>query len=293
VLFCKSQIKLSGLKVDRVFLCGGGAALKGLPEYLRSGMNVPVELFDPFQVVDASALDAESADELDEFKLEAVVALGLATMASDSEAYSVEILPERIVKRRRFFGRTAWLGAAALLALLYLGYDAWKTRAELAEVRVLAQRVNRNLKSATATHKRTSELLEENEKLSELAYLLQGVAGAGEMSARALETLDRTLPGDFWITQLETNWSLEPELGVERGGERPITRLRGKSRQGTEALHTQFQQYVDSLQADPRLSLKPTLSPDGTEFRVDFTAFTLPGASPASADRQVEVEKEE
>ena len=264
-----------------------GAALKGLPEYLRSGMSVPVELFDPFQVVDTSGLDPETADKLEEFKLESVVALGLATVASDGDADSVEILPARIVKRRQFWGRTAWLGAAAILAVLYLGYDAYKTRAELAEVRVVAQRVNRNLKKATATHKKTNELLEDNQRLSELAFLLQGVTGAGEMSARALETLDRTLPGDFWITQLETMWGLEPELGVERGGERPICRIRGKSRQGTAALHTQFQQYIASLDTDDRYALKPTLSPDGTEFRVDFTPFTLPGTRPeADGDAQ-------
>ena len=46
VMFCKSQVKLSGLKVDRVLLCGGGAALRGLPSYLSAGMGVPVELFD-------------------------------------------------------------------------------------------------------------------------------------------------------------------------------------------------------------------------------------------------------
>src|SRR5260221_274207 len=56
VLFCKSQIKISSLKLDRVLLCGGGAALAGLPQYLQGGLAVPVEYFDPFRVVDSSGL---------------------------------------------------------------------------------------------------------------------------------------------------------------------------------------------------------------------------------------------
>jgi len=102
VVFAKSQVKISSLKLDRVLLCGGGARLAGLPAYLTRGMSVPVELFDPFRVVDLSKLDPESAERLEAHKLEAVTALGLATAAADPEAYGLEILPERVRKTREF-----------------------------------------------------------------------------------------------------------------------------------------------------------------------------------------------
>ncbi|HRV81421.1 MAG TPA: pilus assembly protein PilM, partial [Planctomycetota bacterium] len=57
LLFCKTQIRVSGLKIDRVELCGGGAGLPGLCEYLQRSLNVTVELFDPFEAVDLSGLD--------------------------------------------------------------------------------------------------------------------------------------------------------------------------------------------------------------------------------------------
>ena len=56
--------------------------MTGLPKYLSNGLSVPVELFDPFRVVDTSALDPESAAQLSEYKLESVVALGLPVAAS-------------------------------------------------------------------------------------------------------------------------------------------------------------------------------------------------------------------
>ena len=83
VMFAKAQVKLSSLKLDRVFLCGGGARLRGLPEYLQAALGVPVELFDAFQVVDTSKLPPDRAALLDEHGLESVVALGLATAGSD------------------------------------------------------------------------------------------------------------------------------------------------------------------------------------------------------------------
>src|SRR5260221_404677 len=72
VLFCKSQIKIASLKLDRVLLCGGGAALAGLPQYLQGGLAVPVEYFDPFRVVDSSGLAPAEQQELEQYKLEAV-----------------------------------------------------------------------------------------------------------------------------------------------------------------------------------------------------------------------------
>ncbi|MBK7875684.1 MAG: pilus assembly protein PilM [Planctomycetes bacterium] len=135
VIFCKSQVKLTGLKLDRVVLCGGGAALEGLPKYLSNALSVPVELFDPWKVVDTTALPEDQKRELETYALESVVALGLATMASDSSTYGVEILPAATRKKRAFAEQHAWMIAAGVLAVGYLGWDAWKTREDLARAR--------------------------------------------------------------------------------------------------------------------------------------------------------------
>ena len=47
VVFAKSQIRLPGLKLDKVLLCGGGARMDGITRWLSSAMSVRVELFDP------------------------------------------------------------------------------------------------------------------------------------------------------------------------------------------------------------------------------------------------------
>lgn len=274
VLFCKTQVKISGLKVDRVLLCGGGAALAGLPQYLRAGMGVPVELFDPFRVVDVSALDPATADRLEEFKLESVVALGLATMGSDPEAYDVEILPAALAKRRKFLGSTAFLIAAGVAALAFLGYDAYRTSSTLDDFSGRARTLNQKVKRARSTHRATVDLLAENGELQGLALDLWSTVGAGEQLARVLETLDRSLPPDFWVERLSSDLRFDAELGIERGSERPIVHVEGRAREGTASLATLYEGFLAALRdALPGARVKETLSPDGSRFTIDLTLF--------------------
>jgi hypothetical protein len=228
-------------------------------------------------VVDTSALDPEAAERLDEQRFEAVVALGLATMASDPTAYSVEILPAALKKRRAFLGSTAWLiGAAALLAL-YLGWDAWSTRRDLGVVRAQASTVNGELKRATQTDRRTKELLERNQELLAMATELWHVAGAGEQLARALEAMERELPRDFWITRLASDERFDVELGIPRGSERPILSVEGRAREGTAALALLYEAFLAGVrQRQPEARMKETLSPDGSRFTVDACFFAPP-----------------
>ncbi|MEE8466900.1 MAG: pilus assembly protein PilM [Planctomycetota bacterium] len=272
VLFCKSQVKISGLKVDRVLLCGGGAALEGLPQYLAAGMNVPVELFDPFRVVEVGGLDPASADLLEEYKLEAVVALGLATMGSDPEAYGIEILPSAVARARAFFGGTLWLIAAAVLAVAFLGFKAWSYSGQLSDVvqenRGLASKVDR----ANRTHNEAVRLVEENEQLRSLVLELQAVGGTGEQAARVVEFLDGALPGTFWVSQLSSDWSFDPELGVPRTEPRPILSLRGRIHEGTASPTELFTRMM--LELDKHLpGVRYNEGIDQDLFTIDLSLF--------------------
>src|SRR5262245_30222560 len=267
VVFAKSQVKISSLKLDRVLLCGGGARLSGLPAYLTRGMSVPVELFDPFRVVDLSKLDPEGAERLEAHKLEAVTALGLATAAADPEAYGLEILPERVRKTREFFGGTVFLIATAVLALAFLGLRAWRYQGDLERLQVERDRLTREFQKVERTNRETVRLVEENETLAESARQLFALAGAGEQTARALDALERDLPPDFWVDTLSLDWKSDPDLGVARGGERPILSARGRSREGTESPALLFQDFIAAL--------KKRLPEARTKERMGESDFTL------------------
>lgn len=285
LLFCKSQVKISGLKLDRVLLCGGGAKLRGLPKYLSAGLSVPVELFDPFRVVDTTALPPDKAALLEANKLEAVVALGLATAASDPDAYSIEILSAKDKKRREFYGSQIFLWAAGVLALLYLGYDAWRTSSALRSTSEVAKSLDQQYKKANQTHRKTEELLAENAKLGELATELAIAKGSGEQLARVLYALESELPGDFWITQMSTDLRADPDLGIERGQERPVLSIAGKAREGTSSLATQYEGFIQGLKRrlPSNIAVKERLAATGAKFTVDLTLFAPRSETEANA----------
>ncbi len=290
ILFCKSQVKISGLKVDRVLLCGGGAALDGLPQYISSGMGVSVELFDAFRMVETGKLDEHSAALLEEYKLEAVVALGLATMGSDPAAYSLEILPAALAKKRAFWGETLWLIAAALLAVCYLGFKTVHLADELDQVNSENAGLQSRLSRATRIHREAEQLIEENESLRVLASQLQGVAGLGEQGARLMSELDRSLPADFWVSELSSEWSFDPELGVERNSDRPMVLVRGQIRPGTDSPSRQFQEMTlnlrESLVGDGSSGARMKESIDRDQFSLDLCLFGPP--PPAQDDSEEE-----
>ena len=72
---------LKDLRIDKVLICGGGARLRGLRGLLRENLRCPVELFDPFANLDLSALSGDDAEQLQQMRHEAVIALGLAVGA--------------------------------------------------------------------------------------------------------------------------------------------------------------------------------------------------------------------
>ncbi len=284
VLFCKSQIKISSLKLDRVLLCGGGSALAGLPKYLQGGLAVPVEYFDPFRVVDTSGLAPEEQQELEQYKLEAVVALGLATMAADDTTWAIELLPRALARKRAFFERQLWMIAAGVLALGWLGFDAWNTSQRLAVAKRKAGELSGQWSRAEKAHRKTEELIAQNEKLALFAAQLEYSAGSGEQLARTLDLLEGKLPSEFWLTQLATDWKADPELGVPRGAERPILTLGGRAREGTNSLAALYQKFIQDFRATlpADAALREHLAPSGAKFSIDLSVFAPP-QKPAEA----------
>ena len=285
VVFCKSQVKLTSLKLDRVLLTGGGSRLTGLSEYLAAALSVPVEHFDPFVVVDTSKLDPASAALLEQHRAEAVVALGLATAASDPDAYSIEILPERVQKRRDFNGGTAFLIASAVLGCLYLGLSAWRSHGRLGDARAEAALLDSRVRRSQRDHQETQDLLGENMELARHTRELHSLSGSGEQLVRALDAIERHLPQDFWLEGMTSGLGSDEELGIARQSERPILRLRGRAREGTDGPTVLFEEFVADLRRSlPEARLKERMGGTASSFTIDMTLF----ADAPSADSEAE-----
>lgn len=288
VLFCKTQIRISGLKIHRVQLCGGSAAIEGLSEYLSRGMSVPVEVFDPFERVETGGLPAEQQERLEEYRLEAVTALGLAAMGADPDSYSLEILPAAVAEKREFWGGKVFLIAAAVLAVAYLGWYALDRKERIATGEVQANRLARQVRSAQSADRRTRELLTKNEILHNATQELLWSHGTGQQAQALMGFLAQSMPDDFWVTQLKVGRAVDEELGLTReAGERPVVRVKGKARDSAVSPTVQHRDMIAALQGQfPTASLNHTV--DRTNFGLDLTFFADRPAVPEDEDADSE-----
>ncbi len=220
--FCKSQTQISELSLDKVLVCGGSARLRGLMGMLRESLRCPVELLDPWDAVDLSALDDEDAELLEANKLEAVVALGLAAGRIDDSLYALEILPEAVRKKQRFKRRTVWNIAAGAIAVGLLAFSA-KTASEQSAKATSAQRVAiKKRQAAENVHGDAETLIESNKQKQQLVEAMGALVTPLDGTLRTLRALDETLPEPLWIEKIE----------LKKGGGRPTRRGSRGSRSG-------------------------------------------------------------
>ena len=290
VSFARSQIKLQGLRLDRVFVCGDGATTTGFDAYLGSVVGAPVEVFDPFTVVDTSKLDAEASALLEKNKAASVVALGLATAASDAEAYGIEILPKALVERREFVQGKLFLILAAVVALAFLGMRYAKESGRADELATEATRLAGQVTRLERDDAATEKLLVRNAELAELVRELHTVAGAGRQLDTALAALDATMPRGFSIKRLSNTIDADEVVGFQRDEPAPILRVEGEAEEGVEPNNVVFLRFVDELRAAlPGYLVVPTMGSMNRTFGLTITAFAELPEEPAGDEDDEEL----
>jgi Tfp pilus assembly PilM family ATPase len=293
VTFAKSQVRVSSLRLDRVFVCGDLAGTAGLAAQLSSSLGVKTEVFDPFTVVDTGKLGQEAAELLEKHKSASVVALGLATAASDPNGYGVEILPKAVLAKRDFQQGTLFLVLAAVLALGFLGwrFADEKSRAATASTRAsgLTSQLNQKKRDDAATE----ELLLANEKLALLARELRAVAGTGRQLATVFDALDGLQPRGFAIKKLDTRLTVDQEFGITKGAEAPVVVIEGTAEEGVEPNNQVFLRFVDRLRAAlPGYAVREGMGPTNTTFDLAITAFAPPPAATEADAAEAEADDE-
>lgn len=232
--FCQSQTNIQDLSLDKILLCGPGAKVKGMSEFLASGLNCPVEIWDPVGSLDLSALDPAQAAELETAGPEAVVVLGLAMAPCFDELYSVEILPDAVKKKRRFTERTVWNIAAVVLAILYLLLHYQNSAAEHATLKAKAHKLRGQASRVSNVSKQTATLIEETKGMAKEIAELESLSVPHYGTVRLLRAFREVLPPEFWIRKIqsreeEPTWVVNPQkpkgqpgIGKRRSSKRMI-----------------------------------------------------------------------
>src|SRR5579859_160511 len=200
----KGQLNDRELAIDKIYLSGGGARLRGLPEYLAGALKIPVEILDPFRKIDTSLVEKLGATGIRELPTDLAIAIGLAQLvAPPANATTLSILPDPLKKRRAFFRTGLWLVvgagvmAATLLILTVLSFFQMRTKKD---------RLEEFLGQTSEITKRMSEMegleREQREMLAKSDYLLSHLSG-GRVLLDSISRLSKSLPNEIRLRDVK------------------------------------------------------------------------------------------
>ncbi|MHC4945557.1 MAG: pilus assembly protein PilM, partial [Planctomycetota bacterium] len=244
LMFCKAQIKVSDLALDRVFLSGGGARLKGLDASLSETLGVPVLLHDPAVELDIAYL--EDASDFVQNGLELSSALGLAVMSATPQHYAIHVLPEVVKKRQHFKAHTLFGLLTALLLVIFLGLDFYFSHRDAGVLERDKNAMTNELKRRERWAAELNTLNEENDELSRTLNVIdeKTIPTAGLVHTFAL--LQEYMPDDLWITSVEVKEVAREEFQLKE--KKPIILVRGSGREMGQSLQNSFTQFRQSLE---------------------------------------------
>jgi len=284
VAFCQSQTKIQGLQLDKVLIAGGGARLRGLRGMLREALRCPVEIFDPFDNTDLSALPEEEAAQLQEMRSEAVVALGLAIGAMDSEVYSLEILPDSVKRKQRFVQRTIYNIGACVIGAALLGLAAVQGKVDVAASIKAQQVVVSQARRVKKTDADAAEVVAQNAVDRSVAGFLAERATPLSSVVRTMRALHEpgVMPPELWITSIEVvRGGRSSRGGRNRGRNKPQVKLHGSIRpimgRDVGAVYQKFLRDFRAHELIPGRQVVPEVDDPSAELRTFvFTIDFIP-----------------
>lgn len=273
--FAKQQLKLDGLYVNRVAVCGGAARTDGLAAALGGAASSEAALFDPIGAIDASRLpDADRADA-EAHPHEAAAAIGLALGRVLPAAIELDLLPNSVKAARTFRHRTLWMRVAAgvLAASVVVGLAGalWARsghRDREAKLRSARGEVDSRMDAL-------QKLTDENAARAKAIAALAGRARPGYHYASLIAAIARELPPRASV--IEVSLDRERESGTFK------LEVRGQADNAQrDALET-MRKLEAGVAKDPDVSsakIQPTSGVDGQV--VEWRLVVVPNA-PATA----------
>jgi type IV pilus assembly protein PilM len=276
--FAQAQLRISDMQVGEVILCGGVALLPGLDQFLAGSLRVPVRVWNPAFLA-AEGLDSVGLSALRDDGPAAVTAVGLAatSAAGSREAVTVELLPERLERRREFLRSQLFvLLAAGLVCLSSLVW--WWTAASNAEVALQDSRVlDRRRQELHELKLGVEEAIEQRLDLLEQRHSWSTTVASGQALSLALDALRRLTPEDAWLTEV----TMKPRL---RYTAPQVIRVAGMIRESTSSASSTYDEFKRSLEMLPDFRFTTlAMEPDtrgGLTFSFELE-FTGPSATAA------------
>jgi Tfp pilus assembly protein PilN len=181
-------------KIDRLLLCGGTAAMRGLREYIQTSLGITTQLFDPFK---EGGIYKKGTMPESEFGYRLVTALGLAY-----DHTSVDLLPVEM-KTGKFIARDirlAIVGGILWVGILVVIYVVLAGAAQATAMQV--SRLKRDLKATEDANKEYFALDAQIKEMEAKQRSLTAVVGEQIISVPVMAEVTRMVPDNIQLNSV-------------------------------------------------------------------------------------------
>ncbi len=211
----RSQQK--GRKPEKLYLAGGSSVMAFTPRFFSEKLRIPVEYFNPFQVVSLSqGIDKENLAEVAHMFSE-VIGLGLrfATVCP----IEISLVPDAIKRQNELKLKLPYFYASAASLLLCLGITFWgfsKQDSMASQKRVAAQQVVNDTTSMLAqVNKAIGEFSDAGKEYNDAKNLLD----ERKVWVNLMSEVQSLMPDHMWLVKLKGAASSSASTGAKDAGD--------------------------------------------------------------------------
>ncbi|MBW1741411.1 MAG: type IV pilus assembly protein PilM [Deltaproteobacteria bacterium] len=243
------------VSIEKIYLTGGTARLKGLPAVMEERLGIDVEVINPFKKIKIGLSPMETA-KLNELAPAFSVATGLALSGGER----INLLPTEIKEQRAIAPlipvlRVSAISLIAILSLLYL-YAAAQVKAD----RKLLNIWKTTIQTFTAKAPAPQQIKEKIDRINRMKKTIERLEERGPIEPFILKEIANILPESIALKSLSISYfeefQIEKTAGENRGsaGQEPAKKAMRFQIEGTvcgeeaslEVVLTRFMIALDS-----------------------------------------------
>jgi type IV pilus assembly protein PilM len=288
VMFCKSQIKMQDLSIDRILLSGGGSRLRGLRDNLANAFKVPCEVLHPMKTVELDVDDPDVEERIIDSPREWAVAVGLARVAMDDGIMELRLLPDEYKKRRQFWEQTIYLVSAGVLLVLFLGLLMFGAIHNRSVEEAHAKKITAALRATRSQRRQIKDIKDIAGRTTAFLTLLAAEGSSGAEFMRVVSWLRNNVTREIWFQSF--SYKREEPATILRGD--GVLTLTGAVEQTGGDPGAKLADLARRLKSLPDVREAEILERDTELGKVRFKIRVLLGHRPAATPKENEEEEE-
>ncbi len=265
----------------RAYICGGGARMPYITEFLESTLNIPVEFMNTLGAFSIGKKVSEEALEMDALCLGPVA--GAAVTGAKAGEFSIDLVPTSVGRERAELQMLPKVVAAGLIALAGAGFYAYSANAAATEAELCLAKAKPAYEEVKELESRIENVQSKYQRTMRELNSLSAVYNMRTAYADVLKQLiEKTTSTKYWFTEFSPLINYNADDTLLEGTDVKGTRLIDLNRSANAASNSALNQAPESVETSRKAS-----APMVTAIYVSGFTTKKPGDTKSTAQQEV------